>query len=461
MQKLFIILLFCSTSLVSGQESSKLSQKEKIYGLSKFWQEVNYNFIYLNKVDKDEWSELYKEYISKVQQTTNDYQYYRTLQKFCAFLNDGHTNVYFPKYIQDSIYNTYFGDYRLFLTNIESKAIITRVNQSKKEELPIGTEITRVNGMPTQKYMEKEVKPYISSSTDYVLEDLAVSKLLEGYVGTTFDLEMKLPDGKIKHLSLTHKKTNEEAVYPPFEERELLQLKWFDDIAYIALNSFGDSIISSLFYEKIPELKNAKALIIDLRYNGGGSTKNGRDILWHLTNDTILNGSKSQSRLHIPSYKAWGKWTQEKDTTNSEWSKKAYLSYRDQYYHDFPYSPDTIKGKDKLKLENTRIVVPTAILIGHNTASAAEDFLIYTDNQEHMTKIGEATFGSTGQPFIFELPEGGMARICTKKDTYPDGREFVGLGIQPDIHVSKSLRDYLDNNDPVLKRAIVILNDLK
>ena len=92
--------------------------------------------------------------------------------------------------------------------------------------------------------------------------------------------------------------------------------------------------------------------------------------------------------------------------------------------------------------------------MGHNTASVAEDFLIYADNQKHMTKIGKNSFGSTGQPFVFELPGGGSARICTKKDTYPDGREFVGYGIKPDIIVKRTLNDYLTKKDPVMEKAI-------
>jgi len=73
--------------------------------------------------------------------------------------------------------------------------------------------------------------------------------------------------------------------------------------------------------------------------------------------------------------------------------------------------------------------------------------------KKHMVKIGENTFGSTGQPFQFDLPGGGSARICTKKDTYPDGREFVGYGIKPDIEVKKTVKDYLSGKDPVLKAA--------
>lgn len=456
------LLLILSTNLLSGQIPNEMSNEDKVYGLSEFWQEVNYNFVYLNKINRAEWNEMYKGLIQEVQNTENDYEYYRTLQRFCAYLKDGHTNVYFPKNIQDSIYNTYFGEYRLFLTNMEGKAILTRVNASKKDELPVGTEILKVNGLPTRKYLEQNVLPYISSSTDYIREDRSIQRMLQGYAGTTYELEMQLPDGKVKTLKLTHKKTDEQEVYPPFEERELLDLKWLEnDIAYIALNSFSDREISSKFNEKLPELKKAKKLIVDLRYNGGGSTNIGKEIFKHLTEDSVLYGSKMQSRLHIPSFKAWGKFVKENDTIDNAWQKQAYLSYRDEYYHDFEYSPDSISDDDLRRLKNNRIIVPTVILIGHNTASAAEDFLIFADNQKHMTKIGEPTFGSTGQPMQFNLPGGGSARVCTKKDTYPDGREFVGYGIKPDIEVKKTLSDYMENKDPALDKAIRFLNQQK
>lgn len=106
----------------------------------------------------------------------------------------------------------------------------------------------------------------------------------------------------------------------------------------------------------------------------------------------------------------------------------------------------------------TRIEIPTAILIGHNTGSAAEGFLVYADNQGNMTEIGEPTFGSIGQPMIFELPNGGTGRICTERDTDPDGREFVGCGIKPDIEIRTTLSNYMENRDPVLEKAIEYLN---
>ncbi len=439
---------------VKGEKTqipNTLSAAEKIYGLSKFWQEVNYNFIYLDKIDRQQWDNAYKELITKVQQTENDYQYYRELQKFCAMLNDGHTNIHMPQDIQ--VMNAMFGDYRLLLENIGGKAIVTRVNASKKNEIPIGSEIIEVNGMVINEYIERFVAPYIASSTDYIRRDLSISYLLQGLEGDKYAIKLKKPDGSIVSLNLTHAMTKENDVYPSFEDWKLFDLTWYDNgIAYIALNSFSDEKIVDLFIEKLPLLsRQAKGLIIDLRKNGGGSTNIGTGILQYLTKDNQLYGSKNRSRMHIPSYKAWGKFVEAKDTASSEWSKKSYLMFHDACYYDFEYNPTTVTAK------RNKVVVPTAILTGHGTASAAEDFLIYADNQKHMTRIGDKTYGSTGQPLMFSLPGGGSARICTKQDRYPDGREFVGYGVLPDIEVVKTLDDYLQNRDPVLSKALEYL----
>lgn len=450
-----ILVLFIFSISISGQIPNTLSVVDKIYGLSKFWQEVNYNFIYLDKLDREQWDTRYRDFITTVQNTKNDYEYYRELQKFCALLKDGHTNIYFPRGIEQL--NTMFGDYRIFIQNIDDKPIIIRTNFSKKNEIPLGSEVIEVNGKTTENYISQNLAPYISSSTDYVLRDICLTRLLSGMEGEIFNIKIKKPDNQILELTLTHKKTEEKEVYPEFEpERQLLDFRWINDrMAYIALNSFGDQKIVDLFIDKLPELYQAKSLIIDLRYNTGGNENNGAAILEYLTNDKILYGSKNSSRQHIPSFKAWGKLVKVSDTASSEWYKKAYLSYHDKFYYNFDYEPYQVK------LDAKRVVVPTCLLIGHNTASAAENFLIYADNQKHMTKIGENSYGSSGQPYTFDLPGGGSARICTKKDTYPDGREFVGYGIKPDIIVKPSLSDLRNQKDPVLEKAIEYLQQNK
>ena len=96
-------MVFCAAFLAPlfsmGQSPNSLSPAEKVYGLSRFWMEVNYNFIYLDKIDRAAWDSTYRAMITSVQETKNDYDYYRQLQRFCALLKDGHTNIYFVRSI--------------------------------------------------------------------------------------------------------------------------------------------------------------------------------------------------------------------------------------------------------------------------------------------------------------------------------------------------------------------------
>lgn len=450
---IFLLLSFFLATASPAQREHTLTPEEKLYGLSRFWQEVNYNFAFFGQVPHLNWDSAYQAYIPKVLATESDYDYYRTLQRFCALLQDGHTNVYMPRGIDSLLYQTSFGDYRLFLENINGKAIVTHINEPKKEEIPVGSEVIRVNGMPTREYLEKAVIPYISSSTGYILWDNGIRSLLKGFAGESIDIRIRTPEGEERDFRLT-RALNKEDIHPPFPEWELLEFKWMEEgIAYVALNSFGDPKIDTLFIEKVPELLKAKALVIDIRNNGGGNTDIGREIAKYLTEDKLLYGSRSKTREHRAAYKAWGSWVADAniDTVGNEWAKKSLDYYNGEVWYEFEYEPDTND------VEGPKITVPTVILTGHNTASAAEDFLVYLDKQPHITRMGRKTFGSTGQPLMFDLPGGGTARVCTKKDVFPDGREFVGYGIAPKIEVNPTVEDFIQDQDRALEKAVEFL----
>jgi len=459
LQNLMLILILVMAQRVTGQISNTLSPSDKIYGLSRFWQEVNYNFVYLEQFGREKWDSAYRSAIPVVLDTKNDYQYYRELQKFCALLKDGHTNVLSP--FDES--NSNFGEYRICLGNFSNRAIVVGVNLSKKDEIPIGSEVTEVNGMAVPDYISQHVAPFISASTGYILEDLSIERLLRGIDGEKYDIKIKTPAGKVISLSLTHAKTTEKEIYPSLPRPGLFDFKWYDDhIAYVALNSFANPKVDTLFVEQLPALQKAKGIIIDLRNNGGGSSFVGDYIFKHLTNDKLIYGAKGSTRYHNAAFKAWGGLFQPKDTSTGNaargLSKEKVLTYykasRDKLYYDLEYAPDTNDPAI------SKLTVPLVILIGHNTASAAEDFLIAAKGQKHMIKIGENSFGSTGQPYEFRLPGGGRARVCTLKVTCPDGSRFVGCGIKPDIEVKMSVEDYLQQKDPVLEKGIAYLKSI-
>lgn len=457
MQKiLYIIIFLFSLTHSKAQLPDKISMEDKLFGASTFWSEVNQNFVYLDKLDYSKLETDYKQLLKDILETQNDYEYYRLLEKFCATLKDGHTNVYPPDYIDEILGYQSFGTIEFRLKNIENKTIIYRINESAKNELPIGTEIIKINDLDIKEYKEKHIKPYISYSTDYILENWAVSELFYAPYGTKYKVEFLLPSKKTITKELVLQKSTDEKLVPENKSFPIMEHKWLDNnMLYIALNSFNTTAIVDAFKEIVPELSKAKSFIIDLRNNGGGNLGNAFQILQYFTKDKTLNYAKMFSRKNISAYKAWGKYITEKDTVNNASKKEQYLTFNNRSYYEFP------KNEFKTDKNIPRFVKPTVVLISNNTASASEDFLVAADNQKHFIKIGEPTFGSTGQPIHFDLPNGGEARVCTKKDTYPNGREFVGVGIVPDIEVKQTIDDFLNGKDVALEKALKYLKSKK
>ncbi|OSY86826.1 hypothetical protein WH52_14495 [Tenacibaculum holothuriorum] len=459
---LFLTIFFIGKIAAQTKLPNTISNTDKVYGLSKYWNEVNFNFAYLNKINKKKWESDYKLLIEKVQKTKNDYEYYLLLQKFAASLKDGHTNVFFPNSFNQFMLNGEFGNYKFSLERIEDKVIITKINKSKKNEIPLGTEIIEVNNLPTNKYLEKYVNPHIAYSTKPFLKAYSVSQMFYQPKGTVFNLKLKKPNGKILSKKLTIKPVTEKEMYPNNIKEGIFNFKWLKNkTVYVALNSFESVKIDSLFKSKLSEIKKAKGLIIDLRKNFGGNSTHAFSILKNLTNDNEIEYSKSQILSYNPLFKLYGtrykiraKDTAQGSSENRKMLSRAYLTAKDSYFYKIPFNTFTNNFK-----KTDRIVIPTVILIGPFTASSSEDFLVATDKQKHMIKIGEATAGTTGMPMSFKLPGGGWARICIKKEIYPDGREFVGHGIQPNIKISRSLQDFMEEKDPVLERAINYLNN--
>ena len=107
--------------------------------------------------------------------------------------------------------------------------------------------------------------------------------------------------------------------------------------------------------------------------------------------------------------------------------------------------------------DSRRFDKPVVVLTTARTFSAAEDFVVLFDAMKRGKIVGEPTAGSTGQPLSFPLPGGGGGRVCTRRDTYPDGKEFIGVGVMPDVLVRPTLADVRAGRDTVLERALEVL----
>ncbi len=417
---------FWSSPSLKTAFRANLSEDEKVAGLSQFWSEVRFNFANFDLVPTLDWDKLYLDYLPKVRQTKSTLEYYQALRELCAKLKDGHTNVYFPNELNDETLARPLIATRL----IEDKVIVRGAfdEQLRKEGVELGLELIEIDGTPVKQYAEQRVAPYQSASTRQDLEVRTYEySLLSGPAKESVELTLSDGRGKVFKKSLPRFAAAERAkLLPKTAPMEFKVLP--GNIGYVALNGFDNDQVVKQFEAAFDEIAKTDALVIDIRNNGGGDSGLGYRILSHLT-DKPFKTSRWRTRSYRPSFRAWG--------APEDW-------------HD--------GGAGERNPQGAKLYAkPVAVLTGPRTYSAAEDFAVAFDVMRRGKILGEATGGSTGQPLFFDLPGGGRARVCTKRDSYPDGREFVGAGVQPHVAVAQTVADFRANRDSVLEAALAEL----
>lgn len=402
-------------------ESSRLTADERVWGFVHLWYEVKYNFAFFDHVPELSWDRVRLRYLPLVKQEQSDEQYYRLLQRCLATLRDGHTQVFLNEPQDQPAIRVQMVDGRVIVTDVATSP------ESAETLLTPGLEITHLDGRSIAEVLAQEVYPYISASTHQDRDRRACGRLLTGRVGTSVMLTVRNADAVPREVTLLRVDRRR---HPWFAgKRPLTEIRDVaEGIVYVALNSFESEQVVQQFDGMIDRIRPAKGLILDVRENGGGSSSHGYAIIGRLIREP-LTGSVWKTRQYMPADRAWGK--------AEKW---------------FTGEPSRVlpRGKDPY-------LGPVAVLIGSGTVSAAEDFLIPLHTGHRATLIGQKTAGTTGQPLMVDLPGGRKARICAKRDSYPDGTEFVGVGVIPDIEVNPTQKDIALGRDAVLEVAIKAL----
>lgn len=449
------LLLICSVAAFSNQSNAagnKLSDEEKIYGLSILWKEASYNFAYFDQVPDIDWDKTYQAYIAKVIATESIVEYYDVLKQFLALLKDGHTRIIPPEE-----YKKYFDEPKIKLINIKNTAIVKDVGESLKKRIAIGSRIIKVNDISTDDYLKNEKFPYISCTPEHMLWTVGILELLKGERGTNVKITYSTPKGQTKEITLKRnsKEANEKWIVSDNDEKGRLNYRELDNgIGYLALNTYSDEKIKDDFKQILPKIQKCRGIIIDIRKDMGGDSEIGYSILRHFIEKPIVTETW-KSREHVSVYKAWGKWTSELPShalENVSKERKEYLRHYNgtAWYHNTPVTIDPAN--------DDKINIPTVVLAGNMTASAAEDFLIGSNSIKDVVTIGQRTAGFPGIPLFIELPGGGFGLITTTKETSVNGND-IRYGIKPDIEIQPTVQDIIENKDPVLEKAIEILNN--
>lgn len=394
-----------------------ISDAEKAAGLSKLWAEVKFNFVNFHLVPDLDWNEQYVEYMPKVLASKSTLEYYRLLEELVAKLKDGHTNVYLPSKL-DTRFNA---RPQLRSRLIEDRVIIIKVLNSKLASagIEVGQEVIKIDGVPVKNYAKRNIAPFMAASTQ---QDLATktfeSQLFRGPLDQEIELELLSPAGKKLTAKIERSPTNRLVRF--LKRPAPLSFKMIDgQFAHIRLTSFATTTALKDFKAAFEKIEKADGLILDLRENSGGNSGVGWEILGYLTDKPFLM-TQWHTNQYIPTYRAWNR----KSISQFRSGAKMFQRIAAQHYQK-----------------------PVVMLVSPRTFSAAEDMAAAFDMIDRGKIIGQPTGGSTGQPLSFALPGGGRARVCTKHDSYGDGTEFVGKGIQPDILVETKVQDVIDGFD--------------
>ncbi len=410
------------------------STVQKIWILMQVWAEVRFNFVYFDQVPDLDWDREIKNAIPRILASENIVQFYQILQELVALLNDGHTFIMPPLEEMQS------QDHPALETQmIEDKIVITRTGDSMEiteQEITPGLEVIEIDGVPAKTYLYDNSVRYYPGGTKHWGEAFGLSRLLDGTKDTVVKLKLRSMDGSIKDVELTRnsKTKNEEGFhYQISDGHPLVDRKTIDDdIVYFKLLTFGFERIVEDFNKELDQLDldEVKGMILDIRHNMGGSSDYAFKILSRLIDEPV-EAAKWRTRKYLPAYRSWG--------MPEEWHEE---------------SMGIIQPSPEKRYLGSLIV-----LTGHSTVSAAEDFLLPLKSSKRAKTVGTKTAGSTGNPVTLLLPGGYIFRVCSKRDTFPDGEEFVGIGIEPDVKVKITQKDVYENRDRALEKAVEMIRN--
>lgn len=231
---------------------------------------------------------------------------------------------------------------------------------------------------------------------------------------------IKGPEGTTVDLTIVREGL-EEMIYVTVERRKIESptvnhsMK-ANDIAYIQITEFDDVTINQ-FDEAYKDInkQGAKALIIDLRSNGGGNLDAVLDIARHMLPKGLIT------------------YTEERNGTVTE------------------YNCD---GK-------TPIQIPVVVLTNEYTASASELLTGALKDYGIAESIGTKTYGKGIVQSVYPFTDGSGIKFTTSRYYTPKGNCIHEVGIAPDIELEfDSERYYSDEKyDNQLEYAIEYLSN--
>jgi carboxyl-terminal processing protease len=193
-------------------------------------------------------------------------------------------------------------------------------------------------------------------------------------------------------------------------------------IGYFHFNGFGNSDISAKAIDEIiEEFKDAKAIIADVRKNGGGDDQVGK---------LIAGRFADTKRLYMT--------TQQRNGLNhTDFEPK-------KYWFVEPEGP----------IQFTKTVI---LITDRTSISAAENFTLAMRVLPHVTVIGDFTSGCFGDVYNFRTPNGWNLSLAMNLFLDYTGFCWEGIGVRPDIKIHQNYFQDSTANDTTLETGIALI----
>lgn len=324
-----------------------------------------------------------------------------TLEKFTAPLKDGHI------FVNSSVLR--FASPSIAWEWVEDKLVITH-NFSNNPNIKIGDIVTQIDGVKPEEYFE-EINSQISAGTKGWLNYRANRMSLLGEKGSVMKLTINDTPIDIARNSDPYYmdraiRSNEK----PY--RQISDSIWYLNMSVIEMDSINNLL---------PPLTKCKAIICDAR----GYPRGNHEFITHLM---------------------------QMDDTTTSWMQVPQIIYPDHEniagYFKANWIP-MMKAR-KPYLGNKKIVY----IIDGSAISYAESCLGYIEGYKLAILVGQPTAGTNGNINPFDLPGGYTISWTGMKVLKHNGSQHHGIGILPDVYVTKTIQGIKEGRDEFLDKAI-------
>ncbi|HEY7354583.1 MAG TPA: S41 family peptidase [Terriglobales bacterium] len=218
-------------------------------------------------------------------------------------------------------------------------------------------------------------------------------------------------------------------------------------VAYIQIPSFATPLSEQKALDLVGQFQKARTIIFDVRNNEGGLMP--RRLLQALMDKTYRDWKQS-TPIHISALELSTKMNQKGQQKDMSDFDKGYLAASEAYFGGSELS----WGGELVSPQRPIFHGQLIFLVDGGCASACEALVGPFKNNLRAILVGETTEGTAGPAYMIDLGDGMQLGIAATRQYFPDGSEFEGIGINPDIEVHPTIDDLRKGRDVILDKAM-------